>query len=108
MRVIYSMSSADVQTHGLAVSYLAIHPGVSLEIHQCSARISTLGGLVQLQFSGKTEWRTYGLTCFHAIWPPTDHRNPEWFNIHRSSGEVTGDQREREEMLITTNAQRAT
>ncbi|KAJ5187361.1 hypothetical protein N7449_010355 [Penicillium cf. viridicatum] len=62
----------------------AIHPGISLGIHQCSAGTSTLGGLVQLQFSGKTEWRTYGLTCFHAVWPPTNHRNPEWFKIHNA------------------------
>ncbi|KAJ5617636.1 hypothetical protein N7537_002750 [Penicillium hordei] len=62
----------------------AIHPGVSLGIHQCSAGTSTLGGLVQLQFSGQTEWRTYGLTCFHAVWPPTNHRNPEWFKIHNA------------------------
>lgn len=63
----------------------AIHPGVSLGIHQCSARTSTFGGLVQLQFSGRTEWHTYGLTCFHAVWPPTNHRNPEWSNIHDAS-----------------------
>lgn len=62
----------------------AIHPGVSLGIHQSSAGTSTLGGLVQLQFSGKTQWHTYGLTCFHAVWPPTNHRNPEWFNIHNA------------------------
>ncbi|KAJ5509277.1 hypothetical protein N7527_011420 [Penicillium freii] len=62
----------------------AIHPGVSLGIHQCSAGTSTLGGLVQLQFSGETEWRTYGLTCFHAVWPPTNHRNPQWFNIYKA------------------------
>lgn len=62
----------------------AVHPGVSIGIHQCSAGTSTLGGFVQLQFSGKTEWHTYGLTCFHAVWPPTNHRNPEWFNIHNA------------------------
>ncbi|KGO76504.1 Peptidase S64, Ssy5 [Penicillium italicum] len=52
-----------------------ILPGVSLGIHQCSAGTSTLGGLVQLQFANNPQWRTFALTCFHAIWPPENHRD---------------------------------
>ncbi|KAJ5836655.1 hypothetical protein N7447_002681 [Penicillium robsamsonii] len=54
----------------------AIHPGVSLGIHGSSAVTSTLGGFVQLRFSGQSHWHTYGLTCFHAVWPP-EWKRPE-------------------------------
>lgn len=51
-----------------------VYPGVSIGIHNSEAGSSTLGGLVQLRFEGKNDWSTFGLTCFHCIWPPENHR----------------------------------
>jgi hypothetical protein len=65
----------------------AIHPGVSLGIHGSSARTSTLGGFVQLRFSGESHWHTYGLTCFHAVWPPEGKRAESMLQIE---GAATG------------------
>ncbi|KAJ5567632.1 hypothetical protein N7535_006938 [Penicillium sp. DV-2018c] len=53
----------------------AVLPGFSLGIHQCSAGSSTLGGFVQLQFANDSQWHTFALTCFHAVWPPANHRD---------------------------------
>ena len=50
-------------------------PGISIGIHNSSAGSSTLGGLVDLRFPGSQEWRRYGLTCFHAVYPPEGHRD---------------------------------
>ncbi|KAJ5138430.1 uncharacterized protein N7515_003278 [Penicillium bovifimosum] len=58
----------------------AVLPGVSLGIHQCSAGSSTLGGLVQLQFANDSQWHTFALTCFHAVWPPANHRDVKRLN----------------------------
>lgn len=52
---------------------LRVQPGVSLGIHSSSAASSTLGGMVQLRFSNGP-WQTYGLTNFHCVWAPPNHR----------------------------------
>ncbi|KAJ6187246.1 hypothetical protein N7519_002154 [Penicillium mononematosum] len=59
----------------------AIHPGVGLDIHGSSAGASTLGGFVQLRFSGQSHWHTYGLTCFHAVWPPEGKRPESMYRL---------------------------
>lgn len=48
-------------------------PGVSLGIHSSTARSSTLGGLVELQFPDQ-KWRTFGITCFHSVYAPEENR----------------------------------
>ncbi|CEJ57254.1 hypothetical protein PMG11_05954 [Penicillium brasilianum] len=48
-------------------------PGVSLGIHSSTAGSSTLGGLVELQFPDQ-KWRTFGITCFHAVYAPERNR----------------------------------
>jgi hypothetical protein len=48
-------------------------PGVSLGIHSSTAGSSTLGGLVELQFSDQ-KWRTFGITCFHSVYAPEENR----------------------------------
>ncbi|KXG54559.1 uncharacterized protein PGRI_077030 [Penicillium griseofulvum] len=55
-----------------------ILPGVSLGMHECSVGSSTLGGLVQVQLDH--QWRTYALTCFHAVWPSENHRDIKRLN----------------------------
>lgn len=50
-------------------------PGISIGIHDSSAGSSTLGGLVDLRFPGSQEWHRFGLTCFHAVYPPEGHRD---------------------------------
>ncbi|KAJ5789622.1 uncharacterized protein N7518_006633 [Penicillium psychrosexuale] len=55
----------------------AVYPGVSIGIHGSSAGTSTLGGIIQLRLPNESEWRTYGLTCFHAVWPPEGKRSQQ-------------------------------
>ncbi|KAJ5893857.1 hypothetical protein N7495_005548 [Penicillium taxi] len=55
-------------------------PGVSLGIHNSSAGSSTLGGNVELRWPSSPVWRTYAITCFHAIYPP---RGPHRDNLRR-------------------------
>ncbi|KAJ9488665.1 hypothetical protein VN97_g4625 [Penicillium thymicola] len=59
----------------------AVYPGVSIGIHDSSAGSSTLGGLVQLQLPNESRWRTYGLTRFHAVWPPEENRSQRMLQI---------------------------
>ncbi|KAJ5812953.1 hypothetical protein N7447_009976 [Penicillium robsamsonii] len=59
----------------------AVYPGVSIGIHGTSAGTYTLGGLVQLQLPNESRWRTYGLTCFHAVWPPEENRSQQMLQI---------------------------
>lgn len=63
------------------VSNGAIYPGVSIGIHGTQAGSSTLGGLVQLRFRNEERWHTYGLTCFHCVWPPEEKRPRAWLAI---------------------------
>ncbi|KAJ5941326.1 hypothetical protein N7516_001494 [Penicillium verrucosum] len=60
-----------------------VYPGVSIGIHDTytSAGTSTLGGLVQLQLPSESRWRTYGLTCFYAVWPPEENRSKRMLQI---------------------------
>ncbi|KAJ5180240.1 hypothetical protein N7492_003450 [Penicillium capsulatum] len=51
-----------------------VYPGMSIGIHGSEAGSSTLGSFVQLRFKGENHWSTYGLTCFHCVWPPENHR----------------------------------
>jgi hypothetical protein len=55
-----------------------ILPGVSLGMHNCPVGSSTLGGLVQLWLDH--QWRTYALTCFHAVWPSENQRDVKRLN----------------------------
>jgi hypothetical protein len=66
-----------------------VYPGVSIGIHSSEAGSATLGGLVQLRFKGKSDWSTYGLTCFHCIWPPENHReNPKMRTPEAKDGKL--------------------
>jgi hypothetical protein len=51
-----------------------MQPGISIGIHSSSAGSSTLGGLIDLRFSGSQEWHRFGLTYFRAVPPPESHR----------------------------------
>ncbi|KXG45491.1 uncharacterized protein PGRI_040400 [Penicillium griseofulvum] len=59
----------------------AVYSGVSLGIHDSSARTCTLGGLVQIRLPNISRWHTYGLTCFHAVWPPEGTRSEQLLKI---------------------------
>jgi hypothetical protein len=59
----------------------AIYPGVSLGFHDNSAGTCTLGGLVQIRFPNISRWHTYGLTFFHAVWPPGGTRSEQMLRI---------------------------
>ncbi|CAG8109645.1 unnamed protein product [Penicillium salamii] len=51
-----------------------VQPGVSIGIRRSSAGASTLGGLIQIKFPGDDRQHVFGLTCFHDLWPPEQHR----------------------------------
>jgi hypothetical protein len=51
----------------------SLRPSVRIGIDQSTAGSSTLGGLVKLQFRNQ-QWRQFGITCFHAVYPPPHHR----------------------------------
>ncbi|OQD75914.1 hypothetical protein PENDEC_c005G04444 [Penicillium decumbens] len=53
---------------------MAAQPGISLGIHSSSAGSSTLGGIVELQSPHNKKWYCYGITCFHCVYAPEDHR----------------------------------
>ena len=63
-------------------------PGISIGIHKSSAGSSTLGGLVDLRFPGSQEWHRYGLTCFHAVYPPEGHRDTLNMVVGADAGEL--------------------
>ncbi|CAG8168170.1 unnamed protein product [Penicillium salamii] len=63
-----------------------IQPGVSIGIEQSSAGSSTLGGLVQIKFRGDDQWQIFGLTSFHSVYPPNEHRA----NLSGIEGSVQG------------------
>lgn len=50
-------------------------PGVSIDIHASTADPSTLGGMVGLRMSEDSEWISFGLTCFHSVYLPEEHRH---------------------------------
>lgn len=70
-------------------STLPAHPGMSIGIRNSSAGSSTLGGLVQLQFGKDQEWQTFGLTCFHCVYPPEQHRQSLNLHLDAETGQNT-------------------
>ena len=51
-----------------------VKPGVSIGIQNSSAGSSTLGGIIELRFSGSILWQSYGLSCFHCVYHLMNHR----------------------------------
>jgi len=52
---------------------ISAQPGVSLGVHSSSAGSSTLGGIVELR-PRDNEWHSFGITCFHCVYAPENHR----------------------------------
>lgn len=68
---------------------LPAQPGVSLGIHSSSAGSSTLGGIVQLR-SPDNEWHSFGMTCFHCVYAPENHRESLNPIQHAGEGQYVG------------------
>lgn len=49
-----------------------VRPGVSLGLDESEAGTGTVGGLIELKFSGDKSWRLFGLSCFHVVYRPVE------------------------------------
>ncbi|OJJ44552.1 hypothetical protein ASPZODRAFT_134633 [Penicilliopsis zonata CBS 506.65] len=70
--VIFKSIEAYIPTKELlsdSAFQLEAQAGTSIGLHLPGSPSGTLGGFIELQWSGSPEWKQFGLTCFHCVYP---------------------------------------